>query len=337
MKRRERRAARHGWTVFIAHLHGNRPRCTLNAFARAFWHAGVVICFDLPSWLSSESPTFPTPSRTGFPLPADAADLFQSQLPLIEGVIRFIARRHRLAEPDAEEFASQVRLKLIVDDYQVLRGFRERSSLRTYLSTVVERLFLDYRIRQWGKWRPSAEARRAGELAVRLEALLHKDGVPFEEAVEVLLVTERVSSTRAEIEALRARLPHRTPRRIVGDDALGDLPVSGATAESAVLAREAAAVATRTRAALAVALNDLAPQDQIVLRLHFAEGLTIADVARALHVEQKPLYRQLERSLASLRTSLEAQGVRSEVVTEWLGCGAWDEEEAGNVLAGPSL
>ena len=337
MKRRERRAARHGWTVFIAHLHGNRPRCTLNAFARAFWHADVVICFDLPSWLSSKSPKFSTQSPTGFPLPVDAADLFQSQLPLIEGVIRFVARRHRLAELDAEEFASHVRLKLIDHDYQVLRRFRERSSLRTYLSTVVERAFLDYRIRQWGKWRPSAEARRAGPLAVRLEQLLHKDGLPFEQAVEVLLVTERVSSTRGEIEALRARLPHRTPRRIVGEDALGDLPGGGAAAESALLAREAAGIATKTRAALAVALNDLAPQDQIVLRLHFVEGLTIADVARALHVEQKPLYRQLERSLASLKTSLEAQGVRGDVVTECLGSGEWDQEGAEKVLAGPSL
>jgi RNA polymerase sigma factor (sigma-70 family) len=275
------------------------------------------------------------PGELDFPLTVDAADLFQSQLPLIEGVIRFVVRRHRLAEPEAEEFASHVRLKLIDDDYQILRQFRQRSSLRTYLSTVVERLFLDYRIRQWGKWRPSAEARRAGPLAVRLEALLHRDGVPFEQAVEVLLVTERVSETRADIEALRARLPHRTPRRMVGEEALGDVP-GGAPAESAVLTREAAAIAARTRAALAVALRDLTPQDQIVLRLHFAEGLTIADVARALHVEQKPLYRQLERSLASLRTSLEAQGVGGDVVTEWLGRGEWDEE-AGNVLAGPSL
>jgi RNA polymerase sigma factor (sigma-70 family) len=270
-------------------------------------------------------------------LPVDAADLFQLQLPLIEGVIRFVVRRHRLAAPEAEEFASHVRLKLIDDDYQILRRFRQRSSLRTYLSTVVERLFLDYRIHQWGKWRPSAEARRVGPLAVRLEALLHKDGVPFEQAVEVLLVTECVSATRAEIEALRARLPHRTPRRIVGEEALGDLPISSAVAESAVLAREAAAVAAQTRAALAVALKRLSPQDQIIVRLHFGEGLTIADVARALHVEQKPLYRQLERSLASLRGSLEAQGIRGDVVTQWLGQGEWDEDGAGNVLAGPSL
>ena len=270
-------------------------------------------------------------------MPADAADLFQSQLPLIEGVIRFVVRRHRLDESEAEEFASHVRLKLIDDDYQILRQFRERSSLRTYLSTVIERLFLDYRIHQWGKWRPSAQARRVVPLAVRLESLLHKDGLPYEQAVEVLLVSERVSASRAEIDAIGAQLPPRVPRRIVGEDAMEDVAVSSAVAESAVLAREAAAVAARTRSALSVALARLSPQDQIVVRLHFGEGLTLADVARALHVEQKPLYRQLERTLASLRTSLEAQGIRGEVVAEWLGHGEWDEEGAGNVLAGPSL
>ena len=76
---------------------------------------------------------------------------------------------------------------------------------------------------------------------------------------------------------------------------MDDIPASGAVAESAVLAREAAVVAARTRAALSVALSCLSPQDQIMVRLHFGEGLSIADVARALHLEQKPLYRQLER------------------------------------------
>lgn len=269
-------------------------------------------------------------------MPADAADLFQSQLPLIEGVIRFVVRRHRLGQSEAEEFAAHVRLKLIDDDYQILRRFRERSSLRTYLSTVIERLFLDHRIRQWGRWRPSAQARRAGPLAVRLETLLHKDGVPFDQAVEVLLVSERVDATRADLEALGARLPPRTLRRIVGEEAMSDIPISSAVAEAGVLAREAAAVASRTRAALAVALSRLSPQDQLVVRLHFGEGLTIADVARTLDVDQKPLYRQLERTLAALRASLEVQGIRGDVVAEWLGSGEWDEEGAGIALASPS-
>jgi RNA polymerase sigma factor for flagellar operon FliA len=146
-----------------------------------------------------------------------------------------------------------------------------------------------------------------------------------------------VAATRSDLEALRARLPGRAVRRFVGEEALDDLAVGASTTESAVAAREGAAIVARTRVALIRALAGLSPQDQLVLRLHFGEGLTIADVARALRVEQKPLYRQLERALETLRHSLESQGIRGEAVVEWLGRAEWEEEGSGNVLAGPSL
>ena len=152
----------------------------------------------------------------------DYHQLLVENLALIDQLVTFTSRRHHLAFSDTEELGSIVRLKLLENDFEVLRRFQGRSSLSTFLTIVIERMCLDYCVAKWGKWRPSAEARRAGPLAVRLEALMHRDGVPFEQAVEVLVVTERVSSTRAEIEALRARLPQRTQRRIVGEEALGD-------------------------------------------------------------------------------------------------------------------
>ena len=66
--------------------------------------------------------------------------LYLANVETIEGAIRFVCRRHRLGAPDAEEFAATVRLKLIDDDYAVLRKFQHRSSLRTFLVTVVSRL-----------------------------------------------------------------------------------------------------------------------------------------------------------------------------------------------------
>ena len=265
----------------------------------------------------------------------DVADLFQRELPLIEGVIRFVVRRHRLPPSQADEFVSHARLRLIEHDYQILRRFGGRSSLRTYLATVVERLLLDYRISEWGKWRPSAEARRGGPVAVRLDQLLHRDGLPFEQAVEVLLVSEQVPASRAELEALRARLPRRSHRSFVSDEVLREVGVPPA-ALSSVEAREAAAVATRTRAALLVALAQLPAQEQLIVRLHFGEGLTVAEVARTLQVAQKPLYRQLDRILERLRALLEAEGVQSETVREYIGRLEWEAEDGGNVLAGPS-
>ena len=56
-------------------------------------------------------------------------------------IVSFIGRRRRLAAHELEEFAAHVNLKLIEDDYAVFRKFEGRSSLRTYLTVVVQRCF----------------------------------------------------------------------------------------------------------------------------------------------------------------------------------------------------
>jgi RNA polymerase sigma factor for flagellar operon FliA len=252
------------------------------------------------------------------PVSDDAADLFQRELPLIEGVIRFVVRRHRLPARDADEFASETRLRLIDQDYRILRRFTGRGSLRAYLTTVVEHLLLDYRTRLWGKWRPSAEARRAGPLGVRLDQLLHRDGLPLDQAIEVLLVTDRVEATRSELEQLGARLPRRAHRVFVGDEALSDVAAPADPADAALVAREAAGSAARTNAAVRVALGRLPPEDRLVVQLRFVDGLTVAEIARALHLDQKRLYRQIDRILATLRAWLEADGISTHVVQDLL-------------------
>ena len=72
---------------------------------------------------------------------------------------------------------------------------------------------------------------------------------------------------------------------------------------------EAAAAARQSGAVLAMAVARLAPQDRLVLRMRFEDGCSVADIARALQLEQKPLYRRLERMLGELREALEAAGL----------------------------
>ena len=95
--------------------------------------------------------------------------LLLDNLDLVERLVRFTARRHHLSFTDAEEFASIVRLKLVENDFAILRKFEGRSLLSTYLTVVIERLCHDFSIARWGKWRPSAAARRQGDVAMLLE------------------------------------------------------------------------------------------------------------------------------------------------------------------------
>ena len=81
-----------------------------------------------------------------------------------------------------------MRLRFIENDYAAIRKFRGESSLGTYLTVVVAMLVRDYRVQRWGRWRPSAAARRLGDVAVRLETLVRRNGQAVHEAAETLRI-----------------------------------------------------------------------------------------------------------------------------------------------------
>ena len=67
--------------------------------------------------------------------------IFLAQLPTIERVTSSLARQHRLSAADAEDFTAEVHLRLISDDYAVLRQFRSQCTLRTFLTVVIRGCF----------------------------------------------------------------------------------------------------------------------------------------------------------------------------------------------------
>src|SRR5262245_36404863 len=115
-----------------------------------------------------------------------ARQMFLTHLPAIDGIARAAARRRRLTPDEAEEFRSIVRLRLIEDNYAVIREFRGSSSFRTFLTVVIARHCLDFRASAWGRWRASSKARRMGDTAVLLERLTIRDGQPLEQAARTI-------------------------------------------------------------------------------------------------------------------------------------------------------
>jgi hypothetical protein len=83
--------------------------------------------------------------------------LYLSCLPVIDEVTAQICRRHRLSADESEDFRSEVRLHFTQPDFDPLRRFEGRSSLRTYLIVVISRVFLDFRNRLSGRCRPSTD------------------------------------------------------------------------------------------------------------------------------------------------------------------------------------
>ena len=251
--------------------------------------------------------------------PVDYESAFLEQLEVIEDAVRFIARRYHLRPAELEELSADVRVKIIDNDYEVLRKFQGRSTLKSYLITVVHRHFLSGRVAAWGKWRPCIQARRLGPVAVKLDRLLTRDGMTFDEAARLLQINEGVALGEPELRAMGERFPARNRRTLVGDDHLAgvsdDQPGPHALYERAANL----AAAERIDAALGAALQRLPAVDRLILRLCFFERMTIADVARLLQREQKPLYGHVARIITQLRRDLESYGVDQATARNVIG------------------
>ncbi len=263
-----------------------------------------------------------TPHRAA-PLTADASEedcraLLLDHLDFVDRTVGAIARRNALGAWEADDLGSQVKLRLLSDDYAILRKFRGKSRLTTYLTTVIQNLFRDYRIQKWGKWRPSAAAKRHGDLGVQLEALLYRDRFNFDEAIEILRTRYLVTATLEEVLEVAAAIRPRTTRRFESEAVLSRLEATE-RGDQRVVDGERVALQARMREALSVALATLEPEDRLILKLRFADGFTIRAIAATLDLDQRRIYARVQRVLDQVREQIMKEGLRSEEILDLLG------------------
>jgi RNA polymerase sigma factor for flagellar operon FliA len=243
---------------------------------------------------------------------------FLDHLDLIDRAVASICRRHSLPADDAEDLKAHVRMRLIDDDYAILRKFQGKSALGTFLTVVIANLFRDWRTARWGKWRPSAIARRHGSVGIRLEALISRDGYSIREAIHVLLSRSDEMPAMKELVRIAAELPPRSnPRKV---ERLVTLDVASLhRTDHRVLEEEWRTTRETFGHCLARALSQLTPEDQLILKLRFQDGMSVAAVARTLSLEQKPLYRRIDNCLARLRALMSADGMNREQISDFVG------------------
>ncbi|HEX2832361.1 MAG TPA: sigma-70 family RNA polymerase sigma factor [Thermoanaerobaculia bacterium] len=233
-------------------------------------------------------------------------EIYLQHLPKIEQIAAFVARRSHLNADETAEFVQEVRFRLLENDYAVIRKFEGRSLFSTYLTTVIMHLYHQWRVEQWGKWRPSAEAKRLGGKAITLERLLTRDGFTFEEAVKVLTTPAGSGHTVSELEALYVRLPLRNPRPVlVSDDGLPDAIAVDGDADDRIEQcdrQRSARIAAKT---LDTALGAFDPEDRLILQMRFWDSRKVPEIARTLKLDQKKLYKRLDKLFGRLRGELE--------------------------------
>lgn len=276
-----------------------------------------ALCID--GWRRPASRNEPTRE---LPSDSDYREVLLEHLDFIERTVGAIARRNALGPWEADDLASHVKLRLISNDYAVFRKFEGKSRLTTYLTTVIQNLFRDFRIQQWGKWRASAAAKRMGDAGVQLEALLYRDRFTFCEAAELLRSRFGVEASDEELLELGRRLRPRTTRRFESDAVLSSLsgPDHG---DQRIVDNERSSAQERIGRALASALSGLDAEDRLILKLRFADGLTIRAVAATLDLDQRRIYARVRRILRQVRERVVAAGVECDEVLDlldWPAC-----------------
>jgi RNA polymerase sigma factor (sigma-70 family) len=191
------------------------------------------------------------------------------------------------------------------------------------LTIVIQRHYLDQKIHEWGKWRPSMRARQGGDAAIFLERLISRDGLGIAEASTIVRQKFTELDARA-LETLAASIVMRQPRRQTKVERTEEMrePASEASAENELLSGEREVAARRASAVLNRELDRLPAEDRLIMKLRFIDAMKVSTMARMLHADQKQLYRRIDRLVATLREALLAAGVAMSDISDMLTHGA---------------
>jgi RNA polymerase sigma factor for flagellar operon FliA len=254
----------------------------------------------------------------------DEAPSYETQfiecLPLVDRIVAGLGRRHGMSAGEVEEMSSDIKARIVVDEYAIFRKFRGESSLSTYLTVVIAMMAREHRVAARGRWRPSAAAARLGHEAVELETLVHRKGHALAEAAQVMRSRGATTLSDRQLGKLMRQLPRRAPLRPVE---VGEGPLAAVTgtddSASLVASEESSANRANVQGVLERTLAGLSLEDRLLLKLRFWQDASIADAARILGVDQRPLYRRLEKLTRDLRVRLASSGITAEQVRDLIG------------------
>jgi RNA polymerase sigma factor (sigma-70 family) len=229
---------------------------------------------------------------------------------VVDRAVRIVVRRKRLDQAESGDLRSEVWLKLLSSPSAITQ-FRGDSCLTTYVVSIARRVLLDLRIKELGKWRPTAQSRAGGRTAIELDRLVRRDGVPKAEAIETL----RRRGYGIEPDGLES-INLTAPRQIVrvAPEFFDALPSTLSMPETLMQQKTDQLTATAAIVALSQALTRLSAEDRALLQRRFVKGETVAAIAGGDIKRQKRLYRQLETILQTLRRCIERAGVSGDRV-----------------------
>jgi RNA polymerase sigma factor for flagellar operon FliA len=234
----------------------------------------------------------------------DAAEYYADHVKQINEAISIICRKHAMQDDEEKDFAQQVHLQLIENDYRILRSYKGNSSLKTYLHTVISRIFID-QVRV--KWHPSAEAKRMGEPVVALEKLIYRDQYTLHEACQILAAIPSTAIDENAAHDMLGRLHFKTPRLNILDDSeelLRRIPDPAPDPETRLAQKQLHRKKRKVIALIGNIILLLSGEEKLLIKLLFIDGHRISEIARLLRKDDRQLYKRTQSILRKLREAM---------------------------------
>jgi len=236
----------------------------------------------------------------------------------------------------AEEAALAVMEGLAENEWARLKAFNSKASFATFLRTVTARLLEDFARKRFGRVRPPLWVRTLGGLWEKLFAALCLERMRPDEAVE-FLARRYPPALLQEIEEVAYQLLARIPDcgklqgvEIAYEDDLQ--PDRGGGTEwrdleedekrkffgyvcQAIFNFEGGNISSNFQKRFARLKIDLKPQQKLLLKLHFQEGINITKAGEMLGLTRFQAHGRMRRLLKRLKKEFERVGLDGELIS----------------------
>ena len=247
-------------------------------------------------------------------------------------LINCLAARRFQKEETAEEAALYVLDMLARNNWQKLRGYQGRSKFSTYLSSIVYRLLEDYARAKFGRLTPPKWVKELGGIWLLLFRLFCLERFSFQDGlVQAGLLRPDIDeqTINASAEHLLAEIP--TCGKSVQQQEYDDTVITDRQE------KESHAPENRENELITVALGkqifgekqsdeeqqiigklirnklELKPEEQLLLKLRFREGLSIEDIGKMLGLNRFQINGRIRRTIEKIKVHFKNAGCEEEL------------------------
>jgi len=229
-----------------------------------------------------------------------------------------VCRRRFLEENEAMECHNFVIDGLMASDYRRLRSFKGKSSLKTYLYTLVNALATDFLRSKYGRRRIPVAVQRMGHLAEKIYRLICWQKFSFGEAYDIAVMEERyegdMMAFAAKFESVRNAPCPENPAFVSPENRSGETIHEMPTSEPDPLERLMAHLDSELRIKAGRVIHKitetLSETEQLLVKLVYGSGLPVTGAARTVGMEQPAARKCLKKILNLYREALLAEGIR---------------------------